>query len=92
MHRDSVGQFKLLLEKKKCINVVTIDEAHKIFDKLPKYRPAFDDMRNLQQLSCPISAMSATLTDDQVSLLQQRYLRNGNTVVWRSSTLHQNFQ
>jgi len=80
-----------LLEKKECIGVVTIDEAHKIFDRLPKYRPAFNDMRKLQQLSCPIIAMSATLTGGQVSILQQRYLRD-NTLVLQSSTQHQNFQ
>lgn len=56
----TAGQFNLLLERKECVSVVTIDEAHKIFDRLPSYRPAFDDLRKLQQLSCPIIAMSAT--------------------------------
>jgi len=63
-----------LLEKKECISVVTIDEAHKIFDRLPKYRPAFDDMRKQQQLSSPTIAMSTMLTNDKEFLLQQRYL------------------
>ena len=74
----TAGQFNLLLEKKEYISVVTIDEAHKIFDRLPSYRPAFDDLRKLQQLSCPIIAMSATLTGNQVTLLQERYLWNDN--------------
>ena len=69
---DTAGQFNLLLEKKECVSIVTIDEAHKIFDRLPSYRPAFDDLRKLQQLSCPIIAMSATLTCNQVTLLQER--------------------
>ena len=75
----TAGQFSWLVEKKERISVDTIDEVHKIFDRLPSYRPAFDDLRKLQQLTCPIIAMSATLTDNQVSLLQERYLRNEGT-------------
>ena len=59
----NAGQFSFLVEKEH-ISVVTIDEAHKIFDRLPSYRPALDDLRKLQQLTCPIIAMSATLTDN----------------------------
>lgn len=43
----TVGQFNMLLAKKDRIGVITIDEAHKIFDRLPSYRPAFND-RNLR--------------------------------------------
>jgi len=58
----TVGQFNTFLSNKECFSVVTIDEAHKIFDRLPSYRPAFDKMKQLQNLLCPIIAMSATLT------------------------------
>ena len=88
----TTGQFSLLLEKKDCISAVTIDEAHKIFDRLPTYRPAFDDLRKLQQLSCPIIAMSATLTGNQVSLLREKYLRSDNTVVLQKGVHRQNLE
>ena len=51
--------------------MVTIDEAHKIFDRLPDYRPSFDEMKQLKNLRCPIIAMSATLTDEQIQSLKQ---------------------
>ena len=85
----TAGQFNLLLEKKECVSVVTIDETHKIFDRLPSYRPAFDDLR---KLSCPIIAMSATLIGNQVTLLQERYLRNDNIVVLQRSVHRQNLK
>ena len=88
----TVGQFSLLLARKHCISVVTIDEAHKIFDRLPSYRPAFDDLRKLQQLSCPIIAMSATLTSNQISLLQEKYLHSGNTVILQKGVHRQNLR
>ena len=53
----TVGQFSTLLAKKDCIGVVTIDEAHKIFDRLPKYHPAFNYLKKLKDISCPIIAM-----------------------------------
>ena len=33
----TVGQFSTLLAKKDWIGVITIDEAHKVFDRLPSY-------------------------------------------------------
>ena len=79
-----------MLEKKDYISAVTIDEAHKIFYRLPTYWPAFDDLRKLQQLSCPIIAMSATLTGNQVSLLREKYLCSDNTVVLQKGVHRQN--
>ena len=54
--------------------MVTIDEAHKIFDRLPDYRRAFDDMKRLKELGFPIVAISATLTDKEIRCLKQLYL------------------
>ena len=62
----TAGQFNTLLLKKEALSVVTINEAHKIFDRMPSYRPAFDEMKQLQKLSCPIVAMSATLATEQI--------------------------
>ena len=70
------GQFHLLLNIKDILSTVTIDEAHKIFDRMPDYRPAFDAMQQLEELGCPILAMSATLTDAHVQSLKQDYLRS----------------
>ena len=50
--------------------MVIIDEAHKIFERMPSYRPAFNDIKQLHELSCPIVAMSATLTSVQVDTLK----------------------
>ena len=58
----TVGRFSTLLAKNDSFGIITIDEAHKIFNRLPSYRPAFDDLKKLKQMSCPIIAMSATLT------------------------------
>ena len=85
----TVGQFSTLLAKMDCIGVITIDEAHKIFDRLPSYRPAFDDLKKLKQISCPIIAMSATLTSAQISLLQESYLRSSNIVILKKD-VHRN--
>jgi len=54
--------------------MITIDEAHKIFDRDSSHRPAFDKMMQFKELPCPIVAMSATLTDSQIKMLQQNFL------------------
>ena len=56
------------------VSMIAIDEAHKIFDHMPTYRPAFDEMQQLKELSCPIVAMSATLTSLQIDALKQKYV------------------
>ena len=75
------GQFSTVLSKKERFCLITIDEAHKIFDRMYSYRPAFNDMKQLKNLSCPIIAMSATLTGCQIEKLQHEYLHNGQCVV-----------
>ena len=60
----------MLLAKKDCIGVITIDKAHKFFDSLPSYHPAFNDRKEISYRS-----MSATLTKDQIVLLQQDELQ-----------------
>ena len=44
---DTSGQFSSFLEKKEFFCVVTIDEAHKVFDRMADYRPVFDAMKQL---------------------------------------------
>ena len=46
--------------------MVTIDEAHKVFDRMLNYRLAFDDMKQLKEIHYLIFAMSATLTGTQI--------------------------
>ena len=75
------GQFCTILSKKENFCLVTIDEAHKIFDRMYSYRPAFNGMKQLKNLPCPIIAMSATLTGCQVEKLKQKYLHNDRCVV-----------
>lgn len=75
------GQFSTVLSKKERFCLITIDEAHKIFDRMHSYRPAFNDMKQLKNLPCSIIAMSATLTSCQVEKLQQEHLHNDQCVV-----------
>ncbi|MCY3928217.1 MAG: helicase-related protein [Acidobacteria bacterium] len=63
------------------VSMIAIDEAHKIFDRMPTYRPAFDEMQQLKELSCPIVAMSATLTSSQIDVLKQKYVRSDKCLV-----------
>ena len=86
----SVGQFSALLEKKDILSMVAIDEAHKIFDRSSSYRPAFDSMNQLRKLQCPIVAMSATLSSDNVQKLQSRFLHSGRCVVLANRDNRQN--
>ena len=68
------GQYSVLHSNKDIVALIAIDEAHKTFDRIPSYRPAFDKMMQLKELPCPIVAMSATLTNSQIKVLQQNYL------------------
>jgi len=36
------------------LRMIAIDEAHKIFDRMPTFRLAFDELQQLKELSCPI--------------------------------------
>ena len=71
---------------------VAIDEAHKMFDRMPDYRPCFDAMKQLKEAGCPIIAMSATLTDKQICVLKQEYLRIDKCVVLTSGVNRDNLQ
>jgi len=62
-------------------DLITIDEAHKIFDRDPNYHSAFDKMAQFKDLPCPIFAMSATLTDSQIKILQQKFLHSEHECV-----------
>ena len=75
------GQFSIVQRKKERFCLITIDKAHKILDRMYSYRPAFDDLKQLRSLPCPIIAMSATLTGSQVEKLQQKYLHDGHCIV-----------
>ena len=86
----TVGQFSTLLEKKDILSMVAIDEAHKIFDRSSSYRLAFDSMNQLRKLQCPIVAMSATLSSDNVQKLQSRFLHSGRCVVLANRDNRQN--
>ena len=86
------GQFQSFLSNKDMFCIIAIDEAHKIFDRMPDYRPAFDAMKQLKQLNCPIIAMSATLTDRQISVLRKEYLRNDKCVVLTNGVHRDNLQ
>ena len=68
------GQYSVLLSNKDIFALICIDEAYKIFDRMPSYRPAFNKMMQLKELPCPIVAMSATVTNLQIKILQQNYL------------------
>lgn len=59
------------------LSLIVIDEAHKIFDRMPSFRSAFDE---LKQLSCPLLVILATLTSAQVDKLQTHFV-HGATVL-----------
>lgn len=58
-----------------------IDEAHKIFDRMPSFRPAFDSLKKLQQLLCTLAAMSATLTSRQIEILKDEIMHGDKCCV-----------
>ena len=77
----SAGQFHSQKAISTTVSMIAIDEAHKIFDHMPTYRPAFDEMQQLKELSCPILTMSATLTCSQIDILKQKNVRSNNCLV-----------
>ncbi|XP_065893823.1 uncharacterized protein [Dysidea avara] len=86
------GMFHIFVDNSEMFCMVTIDEAHKVFDRMPDYRSTFDSMKQLKELSCPIVAMSATLTDKQISELKQEFLRSDKCVVLINSVSRSNLQ
>jgi len=91
-HPGTSGMFHLFLGKSEIFCMVTIDEAHKIFDRMPDYRPTIDGMKQLKKLMCPIVAMSATLTEKQINELRQEYLRDDKCVILTNSVSRNNLQ
>jgi len=51
-YQATVGQFSALVDRQEYLHAVIMDEAHRIFDRVPSYRPAFDSMKRLKELSC----------------------------------------
>ena len=84
--------FHIFVDNSEMFCMVTIDEAHKVFDRMPDYRSTFDSMKRLKELSCPIVAMSATLTDKQISELKQEFLQSDKCVVLINSVSRSNLQ
>ena len=66
----TAGQFSTLKDKQDTFSVIVIDEAHKIFDRMPSFCPAFDHLRKLQEIDCSLLAMLATLTNEQIEILK----------------------
>ena len=81
IYQATIGQFTALHDRQDYLHAVVMDEAHKIFDRVPSYRPAFNSMKRLQHLSCKLLAMSATLTSEQVKFLKKDFLHGDNCVV-----------
>ena len=86
------GQFHSFVSNSSIFCMVAIDEVHKVFDRMSDYRPAFDNMKQLKELSCPIIAMSATLTDKQINDLKKEYVRGDNCIVLTNSVSRDNLQ
>ena len=88
----SSGQFSRLLARSEYVDLIAIDEAYKIFDRLPDYRPAFNALKQFRTMPFPIIAMSATLTSDQVDSLQKENMRSEERVVLSKSAHRSNLK
>ena len=80
-YQATVGQFDVLRDQMDDVHLIVLDEAHKIFDRMPLYQPAFDNMKRFKQMPCKLLAMSATLTTDQIELLKEHFLHGDDCVV-----------
>ena len=81
LYQATVGQFNALRDQINDLHLIVMDEAHKIFHRMPSYQPAFDSMKKFQQIPYKILAMSATLMTDQIQLLKRDFLHSDNCVV-----------
>lgn len=77
----TTGQFSALKEKEDWLNLIFVDEAHKIFETMPSFCPAFDNLRKLKELKCNLLVMSATLTSEQIITLKAEFLHSDDCVV-----------
>ena len=84
----SVSQFSTLKEREKVINLVVVDEAHKIFDRMPSFRPSFDRLRELKELECSLLVMSATLTNEQIITLKDEFLHRSDNCIVLAQGVH----
>lgn len=80
-YQATAGQFSALRDRIDDVHLIVLDEAHKIFDRMPSYQPAFDSMKRFKQIPCKLLAMSATLTTDQIQLLKEDFLHSDDCVV-----------
>ena len=80
-YQATVGQYNALIDRMDDMHLIVLDEAHKIFDRMPSYRPAFDSMKRFRLIPCKLLAMSATLTTDQIQLLKEDFLHSDNCIV-----------
>ena len=74
------------------ISLIAIEEAHKIFDRMPDYRSAFDALKRFREMPCPIIAMYATLNSHQVEILQKDYIHDEERVVLSRSANRSNLK
>ena len=91
-YSGSSGQFSKLLARNQYVSLIAIDEAHIIFDRVSVYRPAFDALKQLRKMPCPIIAMSATLTSDQIDVLQKEYMHGEKCLVLTKSAHRNNLK
>lgn len=77
----TAGQFSALKEKEDGLNIIVVDETHKIFGRMPSFHPAFDGLRKLKELRYNMLVMSATLTNEQIKTIKAEFLHSDNCVV-----------
>ena len=87
----TIGQFDLL-KNLNVLNIIVIDKVHKIFDRMPSFRSAFDELKRLKELNCPILAMSATVTSRQADSLKAEFLRGDNCITVVNSVHRSNLK
>ena len=86
------GQFSTLKDTQGTFSLIVLDEAHKIFDRMPSFRPAFDSLRKLQEIDCSLLAMSATLTNEQIEKLKSEFLHSEKCVTFTQGVHRDNLK
>jgi len=61
-------------------------------DRMPSFRSAFDELKRLKELNCPILAMSATVTSRQADSLKAEFLRGDNCITVVNSVHRSNLK
>ena len=88
----TAGQFNTLKDKQGTFSLIVLDEAHKILDRMPSFRPAFDSLRKLQEIDCSLLAMSATLTNEQIEMLKTEFLHGEKCVTFTQGVHRDNMK